>query len=81
MINPEYQRAGIAYNAIKELLSNPGEYLTKKPKEFKAFISGNNYPSINLFKKLGFNVALMDRQMNFYKATKQQLDLETEPTN
>ena len=51
---PEHQREGIAYELMREVMRSMVNY---KAKECYLEVRGSNVPAVNLYKKMGFEVA------------------------
>lgn len=64
MIAPKYRRKGIAYKAIKQLISNLNE---KRIKKVVAIVKKKNIPSLKIFHKLEFEKTPEFENRNFLK--------------
>lgn len=64
MIAPKYRKKGIAYKAIKQLISNLKK---KKIKKIVAIVKKNNIPSLKIFDKLEFKKTSKFENKNFYR--------------
>tara|TARA_B100000989_G_C19461118_1_gene436248 strand:- start:600 stop:1052 length:453 start_codon:yes stop_codon:yes gene_type:complete len=64
MVAPKYRRRGIAYKAIKQLISNLKK---KKIKKVVAIVKKNNIPSLKIFDRLKFKKISNFSNKNFFK--------------
>lgn len=78
VINPEFQNQGVATFFLKEIISNPTDYLLINPHSIHAIVSGENTASLTVFKKFGFNFDKINTTQEYYRVNKLMPILEEE---